>query len=224
MKTLLNAALALVLAGCSFGTATNDTVAATPKSPVPSHQMLKVSHEGFAAMRSIRAARIAIFDGEPKLAVKMLGKATADLDAAAKDTTTYVIDAKAIVDGKVVKDESATMKQNLIPIDGQIALADSFVLTEENAKHIAKANEHFKNRKSKEAIEELRLGGIGVTFSRILLPLSETMKKVAEATKLADEHKYYEANLELKAAEDGLVVDSVSLVDVPKAENGKKAK
>ena len=30
---------------------------------------------------------------------------------------------------------------------------------------------------------------------------------------LAKEHKYYEANLSLKAAEDGLILDSVGLAD-----------
>ena len=39
---------------------------------------------------------------------------------------------------------------------------------------------------------------------------------------LANEHKYYEANLSLKAAEDGVVVDSVSLADTPQHKSGPK--
>ena len=224
MKTILASVMVLALASCSTDKAADVAVAESSKAATPAQDMLKVSREGFDAMRAIRAARIAIFNGQPKLATEMLVKAKTDLDAAAKDTTTYVIDAKAIVDGKVVEDDAVTMKKNWIPIDGQIALADTFVPTPENAEHIKKANEHFKMSRSKEALEELRLGEIEVTFSRILMPLDGTMEKVAEATRLAGEHKYYEANLAMKAAEDGLNVDSVSLIEVPKAKNDKKAK
>jgi hypothetical protein len=36
---------------------------------------------------------------------------------------------------------------------------------------------------------------------------------LADAMQLAKEHKYYEANLALKAGEDGVIANSVSLVD-----------
>ena len=56
---------------------------------------------------------------------------------------------------------------DLIPIDGEIAIADTFVPSAEKKQHIEKANEHLKSGRSKEAIEELRLGEVDVIFCAI---------------------------------------------------------
>jgi hypothetical protein len=167
----------------------------------------KASADGFKAMRAMHAARVAIFNGDVKLCEEMLSDASAALVLASKDEAV------------------AKVKTDLIPIDGSLALADSFVPSEKKAGHIAKANEHIKKGEPEKGIEELKLGEIEVNFSRVLMPLEATKKRLAEATSLAKEHKYYESNLALKAAEDGLELDSLSLFEFPKADAkaGEKA-
>jgi len=203
--------------------------AACPSAKVnaATQELMKVSKDGFMAMRAVRAARIAIFDGEPKVAVEMMGKAKEALDAASKDESMFIADMKTLAGKEAAHGtttagdkaahgtttSAATEAMNWIPIDGQIGLAETYVPTPEKKEHIAKANEHLKNGRAKEAIEELRLGEINVTYTRVLMPLTATKKCLADAMQLATEHKYYEANLSLKAAEDGVVLDSVSLVD-----------
>ena len=144
-------------------------------------EVMKVSKDGFLAMRAIRAARIAIFNGEPKVAVEIMGKAKTALDAAAKDESIFISDMKTLTGNKAAhgttrpeRNATATQAGNWIPIDGQISLADTYVPTPEKKAHIAKANEHFKNGRAKEAVEELRLGEIDVTYSRVLMPLTAT--------------------------------------------------
>ena len=178
-------------------------------------ELLRVSSNGFAAIRAIRAARVAIFNGQPNVATTMLSKASVDLNAAAKDAPTFVATAEATMNGKVVAEEVEAGKVNWIPIDGQVSLADTFVVSKERSQHIKNANNYFKNGQSKQAIEELRLAAINVTCTRVLMPLTTTTNWVAQATKLIGQQKYYEANLALKAAEDGLVVNSASLVEMP---------
>ena len=58
------------------------------------------------------------------------------------------------------------------------------------------------------------IGGlcIGVIENQYLMPLNQTRKAVAQAQKLLKAGKYYEANLVLKGAEEGIVVDSEMLV------------
>jgi hypothetical protein len=185
------------------------------KDDASTQELLKVSQEGFAAIRAIRAARVAIFNGQPMVATKMLTKAKVDLKAASKNAPTLVTATEATVRGKVVADAVDVEKVNWIPIDGQVSLADTFVVSAEKAKHIAKANEHFKNGKSKEAIEELRLAAISVSCTRVLMPLATTTDWVMEASKLMSQQKYYEANLALKAAEDGLVVSTANVIEMP---------
>jgi len=179
-------------------------------------EMTKVSKDGFMAMRAVREARIAIFNGEPKVAVEIMGKAKESLDAASKDESMFIADMKTLAGKKAAHGtttSAATTAMIWIPIDGQIALADTYVPTPEKKEHIAKANEHFKKGRAKEAIEELRLGEINVSYTRVMMPLTATKKCLADAMQLAKEHKYYEANLSLKAAEDGLILDSVGLAD-----------
>ncbi len=179
------------------------------------HDLMKVSDDGYDAIRAIHLARIAIFNGDTENAKMMLDRTKKDLDAATKDAQKFAADRKAAEHGKKGDEKSQSDKMDLIPIDGSIAFADTFVPSTEKKKHVDKANEHLKSGHSKEALEELRLGEVDVFFSRVLLPLEATKKRVADAEKLAGDHKYYEANLALKAAEDGLVIDSVDLLESP---------
>ena len=50
------------------------------------------------------------------------------------------------------------------------------------------------------------------------------MAQTTAATKLMGEHKYYESNLALKAAEDGLRMDTVVLSEAPAAPAAAKSK
>lgn len=221
MKTCLTSIVAvLAIVGCSIANAMDS---GTTESKATGHEALKVPHEGYSAMRAIHLARIAIFDGQPELAVERLTHAKNDLKAAMKDTTKYVIDVQAFNADKKVREKTITMEKNWIPIDGKIMLADSFVVTPENAKHIAAANEHLKKGEFKKGIEALRQGMINVSFSRVMMPLNMTMEGVDEALNLIGEHKYYEANLVLKVAEEDTVTETVSLIAVPEA-HAKKAK
>lgn len=43
------------------------------------------------------------------------------------------------------------------------------------------------------------------------MPLKQTRNALADAQKLLDKKQYYEANLALKSAEDGIIVDSEAL-------------
>jgi hypothetical protein len=145
----------------------------------------------------------------------MLNQARVDLTAAAKDAPTFVATSEATVNGKVVTDEVQVGRVNWIPIDGQVSLADTYTVSKEKNVHIKKANQYFKNGQSKQAIEELHLAAINVTCTRVMMPLTTTSSWVSEATKVIGQQKYYEANLALKAAEDGLVVNTTSMVEMP---------
>jgi hypothetical protein len=219
--------VALTIAMGSFAMAANPTVKpfmkknASKKADTSSQETLKMCHEGFGAMRAVRAARVAIFNGEPKAATKLLNAAQRDLRFALKEAPTFLTTMEASVDGKVVAAGVDIAKENWIPIDGQVTLSDTYVASPENEKHIKNANEHFKNGETKKAIEELHLASIDVKCTRVLMSLTKTMHCVADAAKLLDEQKYYEANLALKTAEDGLVIDTTNVFAVPTGKTEK---
>lgn len=213
MKTVVSL-LVLTLVFGSYCLAADQRAAMNNPNP-NTQEVMKVSQDGFAAMRSIRAARVAIFNGEPEVANEMLNKAKTNLQTAYNDASSFFKNKKMMTKGKTFGNNPQNAKMDWIPIDGQVALAETYVPSPGKAEHITKANKFFKNGQSKEAIKELQLGEIDVNYTCVLMPWEATMKCVTEACQLADEHKYYEANLALKTAEDGLIIDSVSLMETP---------
>ena len=71
-------------------------------------------------------------------------------------------------------------------------------------------------------VATLRAADVQVSATRMLMPLAATVKHVDSALSLLKEHKYYEANLALKAAEDGLITDTVLLTEPTKTTPEKK--
>ena len=168
-----------------------------------SSDLTQLAKDGQAAVRAMHAARVAIFNGEPEIAKKALA------------------DAKKFLEKAKADEAAAGMKGDMIPIDGSLALTDTFVESPECKSCIAKANELFSAGNKDKALEELRLGEIEVDFSRVLMPVAKTEKQLMTAIDFANSGKFYECNLALKAAEDGLQIDSVSLVEIPGMEPAK---
>ena len=80
-------------------------------------------------------------------------------------------------------------------------------------KAIQKANAHLSNGDKKGAIETLRLAGIDVAETQLLMPLKQTIAKVDKAREMLDDGKCYEANLAPKGAEDGIITDTETIID-----------
>jgi YfdX protein len=193
------------------------TASAAPAKPgAEAKDWMKFSQNGNDAIREIAAARVAIFDGDPKLASDMITKAKASFAKAELEAPTFTVKATESVQGKELGTTSDTAKAAMVPVDGQLVVADDFVSTPEKQARIAKANEHFKNGEQKEGLEELRLGEVEVMYNRVWMPLASASAHIEQAIKLMNDQKYYEANLALKAIDDSLTVDSVSVTDLPK--------
>lgn len=191
------------------------TEAAKPATPVRAEQPVhsakvkaaakedglatKLSADGFQTMRDIRLARVSIFDGNTEAASDLLTQASKALDA---------------VDTAAAK-QRGDVQSDLLPIDGQIVVSDDFVDTPVKRQHIGKANEHLKQGQADKARDELRLAEVDASFSRILMPVDATRRHLNAAETLLKSDQFYEANLALKAAEDGLIIDTVAMTEVP---------
>ncbi|MGD9544202.1 MAG: YfdX family protein [Methylocystis sp.] len=192
-----------------------DTAVATeaPKDDAAERAMMRLSQDGFSAVRAVRAARIALFNGKPEFVSQLLDSAEASLRAAEKEAPSFTVKVSETINGKSEETSTQSQKIDLIPIDATLALADDYVPTDDKKAHIAKANEHLKKGEQKAAMEELRLAEVALNYTRILMPIEATKKHVDQAVQLLGEHKYYEANLALKAVEDGLTVETVNLIE-----------
>lgn len=200
-------------AGAPAGETTKDAGdSASASREAAERALAQLSREGFTAVRAIRAARVALFNGSPESVSPLLDSAAAALRAAEKDATPFSVKVSETVNVKSGETATQSQKLDLIPIDATLALADDFVPTSEQSAHIAKANQHIKMGEERAAKDELRLAQVNLKYTRILMPIEATKKHVDEAIQLVGERKYYEANLALKAVEDGLTVETVNLV------------
>ncbi|EHL9357962.1 YfdX family protein, partial [Salmonella enterica subsp. enterica serovar Oranienburg] len=72
-------------------------------------------------------------------------------------------------------------------------------------------NEKLKKGDKKGAIETLKLAGINVVVNEVLMPLKQTRTDIQKAIALFGDGKYYQANLMLLSAEEGVILDSETI-------------
>ena len=218
-KTVLAAAIAGSLSAALLATGATSVLAAntqpqdtTPKtaeqpiSKTAEKDLVKVSKDAMMVMNSVRGARFAIFDGKPDEARKDVDAAVTEITNTVKDADKFAVDTKA----------PARKDDTYVPYDAALTVADTFVPTEENMKHIAKANEHLHKGEKKEALETLKVGKVDVAFTAGLMPVKFAQQRINEAAKLIGDGKYYEANLALKAVDDAVVIETIGVDEAPK--------
>ncbi len=183
-------------------------VSATKPRPGKNSAITQISQEGYDAMRAVRAARIAIFDGNSELSTRMVNVAKTDLDKLKAAATKAGAAAEFTLTDSPAELPTAP---KYVAVDGMISVVDNFSETPEKKAAIKQANDHIAKGNHAKAIEILKLHDISVTFTRIALPIESSITHVAQASDLIGQGKFYEANLALKAVEDGLKPDTVSI-------------
>ena len=146
-------------------------------------QRLMVSQDGFKAERDIGAARIAIFQGDTDAAKKLVGDAKSDLSTVAQKAPKDFPNGAAPAGGKGAGDP------DVIPIDGQMIVADNMVLTPDKAAKVGEADQHLKQGDTAKALDTLKQGAIDVAFTRVLMPIKGTETHVDAAAGLLDQGK-----------------------------------
>lgn len=184
--------------------------AAQPASPSASQDLVTTVDDALKAMREIRAARLALFDGNTGAAGPMVTAAAADMTAAQKAEKDYGIASK-----------SGTPDTVYLPIETSIALAEGFTATPDTKGPVKAANDQMAKGNTRAAAETLKAANIDVAVSVALVPAGFALTHLTDAEALIKDGKYYEANLALKAVEDLVVVDTWSLADVPQQTGAK---
>lgn len=183
---------------------------AQPAAPSASQDLVTTVDDALKAMREIRAARLALFDGNTGAAGPMVTAAAADMTAAQKAEKDYGIASK-----------SGTPDTVYLPIETSIALAEGFTATPDTKGPVKAANDQMAKGNTRAAAETLKAANIDVAVSVALVPAGSALTHLTDAETLIKDGKYYEANLALKAVEDLVVVDTWSLADVPQQTGAK---
>ena len=193
MKRLIMATMVTaILASSTVWAADNAPVAAQQqtqqvKQTQKTAAAERISEQGLYAMRDVQVARLALFHGDPEKAKELTNEASTLLS---DDSTEW---AKFAKPGK----KTNLNDDQYIVINASVGISESYVATPEKEAAIKIANE--------------KMAGVGVMENQYLMPLKQSRNALADAQKLLDKKQYYEANLALKGAEDGIIVDSEAL-------------
>jgi hypothetical protein len=184
-------------------TQTKDSVAKATASSA-NKQLLTTVNDAYTSMRDVRAARLALFDGNTDMAGKMTNDAIAKMKSAQASEAKWGVTSKAGKQGVTY-----------VPFDSSIALGEDFSVTPDNAKTVSKANDQMAKGDAKGAAETLKSGDIAVSLSAALVPAKLSLTHLQDAANLIKKGSYYEANLALKGVEEGVVIDQWALNDLP---------
>ncbi|EDR9317924.1 YfdX family protein [Salmonella enterica] len=203
-KSILAMTLTTVLGVSGAAFADTGTALQTTGSPLTASQWRTVDNIakiGNEAMQDVQLARVSLFNGDTKSAKKLLSDAQQKINDDKTDWTKFIKkDKKTPVDG-----------DNYIVINASMSINEDYQASDEKTKAIKNANEKLKKGDKKGAIETLKLAGITVVENEVLMPLKQTRTDIQKAIALFDDGKYYQANLMLLSAEEGIILDSETI-------------
>jgi hypothetical protein len=218
MNKINRYAVALAIASCGLTACAQSKASARASA---NRDATKLSKDGYAAVRDISQARLAIFNGQPAQAKAFINEAQTAFEKAKSDDTAFT---KAESDlrapsGKTQPGSGATASTNptaWIPVDGSMTLGEDYVDTPAKSAGVAKANEQLKKGDHEHALETLKLANIDVSVVAEVAPVDKTMTGIKKAAQLIDAGKYYEANQTLKNVQDGFRFDVTDFDSAPK--------
>ncbi len=217
-KRLLAAALAAALSSGVIVSATTSVFAAEDQSAAmqtategkdanktAQEDFVKVSKDTLTSMRDVHGARLAIFNGDPERARTYVDAAVTRMGGAVKDAKKFALDIKA-----------PKAEDSYVPFDANLTVLNAFEPSAEQSVQIARANARLHKGRKREAVEALKLAEIDVAVTTSMVPVKYAKEHIDQAARLVAEQKYYEANLELKAVDDAVVVETYVIDAVPK--------
>lgn len=219
----LAVAALLPLARAADGKPAATTTAATPATVAPrpaaatattddaAKAVLRYSQAGQDAIDDVRFARLDLFDGNTGLAMKDMRAAQKSLTIAKAEAPSFATSTQVKVQGKVVGVDKDRFTADLVPVDGDLVLADHMLQPPRHESLLARARKYLSKGDKAGAIDTLRQSDVAVTYQRRWIPLADSAKRLDQAISLASQHKYYEANLALKEIEDHMLTDTVDV-------------
>lgn len=166
---------------------------------------LKMAEDAGLAMRDIRIARVAIFNGATADGLAYAQAALLNLDHAKAAMSELQVDTR----------KQAPEGDAYLPFDSSVIVAEGFAPEDTKAQAIDQANDALAAGDEAGAAETLKLANIDVTVSAAFLPVASSYDHVKDAVDLMRDGKYYEANLALKAVEDSAIVESYGTSALP---------
>jgi hypothetical protein len=189
----------------------NEEVSVSPGKPLSFPQQERIANLAVKALKHIAKARGFIHANNVADAKRELAKSQKRMDMIrASLPTTRIKDHIWVAKKHLSYEDSEEVIPDLVPIYASLDEIQSFVSVDKTREHLDAAKKALKEDDKKKGAASLELAGESLVYVEIDLPLRYTERKVAKALHLLAEGKGKEADQELKAAEDGVQVISIS--------------
>ena len=190
----------------------NQEISIVPVRTVTLAQEEILSNAAALVLRHISDARGEIHAKNPEAAEKSLQKVDSLIQIIKEGRPVAKIKNHIWVAKKHLDyEETQEVAADLIPIYADLSDIEDFVPTAQARKKLKKADTSLKKGDKKTAREELTAVAEAVTYNEIDLPLAETDRQVVLARNALQQGKLKDADLALKAAEDGMQFFSVGV-------------
>jgi len=177
---------------------------AAPDTAMKPSEQVKVSEDTMLSMQDINEARLALFNGQLETARIEVDAALTRINSAVDEAEQYAVDVKA-----------PHQDDLYVPFDTSVTLADTYEPNDVKADAAkVQARKHMHKGAESDATDKFKLSEVDFAVSAGLVPVKFAQQQVVDASKLIDKGDYYEANLALKAVDDAVIVQTVS-VDEP---------
>ena len=226
--TRIALAVSLAVGAGSLGAAVAAEDGSPPKSSnTAAKDYGRLSIDGSHAFSEIGLARLAIYDGKPAIAGRLVADARTLLMRARSDDAVYM---KAETALRPPKNAGATVPpppadatpKAWLPVDGVFAIDETLEPTPDKARAVQAANQHMRNGEPDKARDALKVANIDADYTLEVAPLGQSMADVNRAAQLMAGKDYYNASQALRQAQDGVRYDTISFDDVPGA-HGRSA-
>ena len=192
-------AIALATALASGGSLALAAPVTAAPAAVAAHDVGKMAAQGQATYLDVMQARLAILNGRPQQAARLLDQANQALQKASKDNTALVAAESQLPLVQSGQEPSASASADAtpvswLPVDASMFVVDDFNAVPAQKAAVASANGHLKKGERAAAMKALKLADIDVSYTAALVPLKATMTDVQVADGLLTAHKYVEAN------------------------------
>ncbi|WP_346898941.1 YfdX family protein [uncultured Roseibium sp.] len=184
-----------------------DTAKMDQKASIVADNFLKLSKDGLEAMSDVHAARLAIYNGDTDKAETLVNTAQSLAMQAEKDATT--------LDKVVGKATKGGDESRYLPLNAQISVLNDYALKPEDTDHLDKANTALKTGDTKQAVTHAALIDQQVAYTFVAVPYDQLTASLYHAAENLTAKKAQLANMDLKAIEDSLIVDRVSIDGIP---------
>jgi hypothetical protein len=183
--------------------------AQTAKAYRTQESLLKTTDEALDAMTKVHSARLALFDNDIALATQSV-----------KDAKSAVTNSESDLSSLLMRDfTNVDTENNYLPFDMSMSLTEGYKATEENKLALQRAYGLFESASPDDAVEVLRLANIDVQVSAAMLPFEDTLTRLDDALGNIEDGAYFDANLDLKAIADSVIINAFSIDAVPEQGN-----